>query len=94
MTLEKKYSEKYFYHWLAMFSINQGDCSEESIQSHIAMYKKYEGDEAFDELKKEIQEIVKNNDVETFLEEAKTHKGHVITLSDLKRMMEMILKSK
>ena len=82
-----KYEEQCFSHWLAMYDLHQEDWTKESIEQQIALYKSIEGDDAFDELKEEIRQIIMNNDLAMFLDDCK--KG--ITTSDLEFMANTIL---
>ena len=83
----KKYKEEYFDHWLAMYNLNQDDFTNESIEQQIEMYKSIEGDEEYEELKKELSQILQNKNLRMFLSKAK--KGTRVT--DLELMAKSIL---
>jgi hypothetical protein len=84
---DNRYEEESFNHWLAMYNLHQDDWTKKSIEQQIELYKSIEGDEEFEGLKKEVKEILLNNDLSMFLDKAK--KG--TKLSDLEFMANTIL---
>ena len=55
------------------------------------MYLEFEGDEAFLNLQAEIKEIIKNNDVEGFVEVAEYFEMEDFTEESLLSMMDLII---
>ena len=82
-----KYKEEYFAHWLAMYDVHQDDWSKESIEQQIELYQGIEGKQEYEKLKKELEQIVQNKDLNLFLVNA----GKGITLSDLEFMANTII---
>jgi hypothetical protein len=87
MKNENKYKEEYFVHWLAMYDLHQDDWTKESIENQVEMYKSIEGNDEYEGLKKEIQQIIQNKDLDMFLNKVK--KG--TKLSDLEFMANTII---
>ncbi len=44
MTIEEKYPESYFDHWIVMFSANNDHWNKENYIAQIAVYKELESD--------------------------------------------------
>lgn len=90
----EKYSEGYFNHWLAMFSIHHKEWTEENIVEQISLYKQMEGEEGFEGLQAEVKENIHNNDLIHFLELAKEYSEEVdVKIGDLEKMAKLIVES-
>lgn len=90
MTLSEKYSEEYFNHWIAMFCANNSKFDVKSVKEQIEMYKTFEGEEEFAELKAELKSIIKNKDLEKFIEIGKNFGWKDIKNDDLSLMAQII----
>ncbi len=89
----EKYPEGSFAHWLDMFDINQKDWSDDSIKDHAGMYNHIEGKEEYEELCREVEQILSNDDLALFVDYQKEHnfsrpQG---SLADLQRMTRLML---
>lgn len=91
--LYEKYPEGSFAHWLAMFDIHQKDWSDESIKDHAGMYNHIEGKEEYEELCREVEQILSNDDLELFVDYQKEHEFSIPqgSLADLQRMAKLML---
>lgn len=92
--MDKKYTENKFFQFLEMIYANYLDkkgrveLNEENVNDLILMYVHIEGEEEFKELKREVEEIVKNNDLPLF-------KGRKFNdLTSIKFVSEVVLKHK
>ena len=91
MTLSEKYPNEYFNHCLAMFIANNSEINENLILEHIEMYKTFEGEEEFSELKKELNLILENNDLESFIKLCADFDCKFIEKKELLKMVETII---
>lgn len=94
MTIEEKYPESYFDHWIVMFSVNYVNWNKENYITQIALYKEIESDEDFIELQREIQLIKENNDFILFLPSAREFADIDLKLEDLVEMADIILEDR
>jgi len=90
MSLSQKYPNAYFEHWLAMYCINYSEINEETIKTHLEIYKQCEGEESLLQLKAEIERIMVNGDLEQFLVFTQEKGRENIELSHLNQMAEII----
>ncbi|MCK0109627.1 hypothetical protein MWU58_10005 [Flavobacteriaceae bacterium S0825] len=90
MKLSTKYPGEYFNHWIAMFATNNSELNEAIIKDHIEMYKSFEGEEEFTELKLEIKDIIDNGDLHKFVKVAKNYGLKKVRNKDLMVMVELI----
>ncbi|MEL7001914.1 MAG: hypothetical protein AAFN93_04170 [Bacteroidota bacterium] len=91
MDILEKYPDEYFSHWIAVQSINFQEVNEENTRAQITMYKEFEGEDEFAELQREVETIVKNNDLEEFVEIAKDSGALGISIDDLTKMSNTIM---
>jgi len=91
MNLKEKYPEEYFEHWIAMLSTMNTELNSVGFKSQIKFYIEFEGIEEFENLKKEVQLINKNNDVNKFIEVVKTFKIDSLNENLLIKMVDIIL---
>lgn len=91
MTIEEKYPESYFDHWIVMFSANNAHWNKDNYVAQIALYKEIESDEAFNELQREVKLIKDNNDFILFLPSAREFADIDLKLEDLVEMADIIL---
>lgn len=94
MTIDEKYPESYFDHWIVMFSVNNDHWNKENYITQIALYKDIEGDESFIELQREIKLIKDNNDFILFLPSAREYADIDLKLEDLVEMADTILEDR
>lgn len=94
MTIEEKYPESYFDHWIVMFSANNDYWNKENYITQIAVYKELESDESFIELQREIKLIKDNNDFILFLPSAREYADIDLKLEDLVEMADIMLEDK
>ncbi|MBC7865148.1 MAG: hypothetical protein IAF38_19395 [Bacteroidia bacterium] len=70
--MNKKYPDNYFAHFLEMLAVNYSDkkgridLTEENVNDLILLLVFTEGEEKFQELKKELNQIVENKDLPKF----------------------------
>lgn len=91
MTLKEKYPKEFFGHWIGMLSATNCPLTLKGYEDQIDMYLEFEGDEAFLNLQTEIKEIIKNNDVEGFVEVAEYFEMEDFTEESLLSMMDLII---
>ncbi len=94
MTIEEKYPEGCFNHWIAMFSVNNVYWNKDNYITQIALYKEIENDEGFIELQREIKLIKDNNDFILFLPSASEFSDVDLELEDLVEMADIILEDR
>ncbi|AFM02749.1 hypothetical protein Fleli_0266 [Bernardetia litoralis DSM 6794] len=92
MKLSEKYPEEYFNHWIAMFCANNSEFNNDAIIEQIEMYKSFEGEEEFSELKAELNSIIENDDLDKFIEIGKNFGWKEIKTDDLINMTQIIRK--
>lgn len=94
MKIHEKYPDNYFEHWLAMFTSNNLQWTEENFKNQIEFYKKMESEIEYSKLQDEIMEIIKNNDLVNFLSLAQEYAETELTLDDLTKMVHCIINNK
>jgi hypothetical protein len=86
------YSDGPFVDFLTSFMPDNEPLTRQQFHEHVSMFMETEGDETFDELKREVKEIIANNEQAIFLKIANETEQATITLKDLSAMMEVIVK--
>jgi len=94
MKMHEKYPEINFEHWLAMFTLNNLEWTEENFKNQIEFYKKMESEIDYSKLQDEIMDIIKNNDLVNFLSLAQEYAETELTLNDLTKMAHFIIYNK
>jgi len=91
MKISEKYPGAYFEHWLVMFYVDQPKADEIAIKEQIEIYKTFEGEEKFSHLQAELNSIVKNGDLDKFIDVIKFVFEKGIPTSELINMADIIL---
>jgi uncharacterized protein YlbG (UPF0298 family) len=91
-SMEEKYPELYFEHYIASFSGIRQEANEKGFLRLAELYVDIEGIDAFTELIKEINIIKENNDWSYFENIAKQFAKEELDESKLKEMAELTIK--
>lgn len=89
---KSKYPNEYFDHYLSMFSINQTELEESNFVNQLNLYLQFEGEAEFEDLRAEVNQIIKNGDLHWFLKQAKADKIENINMEILREIMNSIIK--
>ena len=92
MTIEEKYSDSYFEHWVAMLNFSDGFNLSE-VEDQIDFYKNVEGENNYNKLKEELSTIIKNNDLALFIKLSDETGTQNMTLQNLEKMADLMLES-
>lgn len=89
---DEKYPDEYFDHYITMFSLNKSEINETNLTNFNKQYIQFEGQDEFQELRKEVLKIKANKDFDWFLKQAKADEIENVTLESIKKTIDLILK--
>jgi hypothetical protein len=91
-SMNEKYPEFYFDHYLSMFCSNHNAINEDNLLGHASLYKQIEGKKNMKKLIEEIDLIERNDDWKYFIEMVARAYQVKIKVAQLKSMAKIVKK--